>query len=83
MAGPDYLKNLVYCMRILNDLYTICAEKAQCFISNDYTAQSYSNVQSYAGNMNHQYTMWKHIVQPERPQMITYVSWDACALHAT
>jgi hypothetical protein len=26
---------------------------------NDYRAQSYSNVQSYAGNINHQYTMWK------------------------
>jgi len=35
----------------------------------DYTAQSYSTVQFCAGNMSHKYTMWKHMVHLDRPQM--------------
>jgi hypothetical protein len=34
-------------------------------LAHDYTPQSYSTVQSYADNMNHQYTMWKHMLQTD------------------
>jgi hypothetical protein len=53
--------------------YTVLTKHGASFV-NDYTAHPYSTAQSYADDMNHQYTVWKLKVQPDRPQMTTYVS---------
>ena len=43
-----------------------CADKVQCFINTRLYRSSFSTVQFYADEINHQHTMWKHMVQPDK-----------------
>jgi len=51
------------CRRILNELYSSALTKQSAPLAHKYTDHPYSTVQSYVNHMNHQYTMWKHMLQ--------------------